>query len=79
MIVVSKKSVRWTAIAALMLMLATFGVSLAGPQVSHGPTFPPDPWDGKVAHGPTFPPDPWDGKVAHGPTFPPDPWDGKSA
>lgn len=31
----------------------------------------------KIAHGPTFPPDPWDGKVSHGPTFPPDPWDGK--
>ncbi len=45
---------------------------------AHGPTFPPDPWDGvRIAHGPTFPPDPWDGvRIAHGPTFPPDPWDG---
>ena len=48
--------------------------------VAHGPTMPPDPWDGNVtiAHGPTMPPDPWDGNVtiAHGPTMPPDPWDG---
>src|SRR5436309_9144742 len=46
--------------------------------IAHGPTFPPDPWDGvRIAHGPTFPPDPWDGvRIAHGPTFPPDPWDG---
>ena len=22
---------------------------VAAPQVAHGPTFPPDPWDGKVA------------------------------
>lgn len=38
----------------------------APPNVAHGPSFPPDPWDGKtiVAHGPTFPPDPWDGKTA---------------
>jgi hypothetical protein len=46
--------------------------------IAHGPTMPPDPWDGvNVAHGPTMPPDPWDGvNVAHGPTMPPDPWDG---
>ena len=55
---------------------------LAGPvNVAHGPTMPPDPWDGQVtiAHGPTMPPDPWDGQVtiAHGPTMPPDPWDGQ--
>jgi hypothetical protein len=49
-----------------------------GITVAHGPTFPPDPWEGvRVAHGPTFPPDPWEGvRVAHGPTFPPDPWEG---
>ncbi|MCX6627624.1 MAG: hypothetical protein NTW28_08350, partial [Candidatus Solibacter sp.] len=30
--------------------------------VAHGPTIPPDPWDGvRIAHGPTIPPDPWDG------------------
>jgi len=46
--------------------------------VAHGPTIPPDPWDGvSIAHGPTIPPDPWDGvRIAHGPTIPPDPWDG---
>jgi hypothetical protein len=46
--------------------------------LAHGPTVPPDPWDGvRVAHGPTVPPDPWDGvRIAHGPTVPPDPWDG---
>jgi hypothetical protein len=48
------------------------------PLVAHGPTVPPDPWDGvRIAHGPTVPPDPWDGvRIAHGPTVPPDPWDG---
>ena len=48
--------------------------------MAHGPSMPPDPWDGnlKVANGPSMPPDPWDGnlKVAHGPSMPPDPWDG---
>jgi hypothetical protein len=63
------------ALCAVILVMAT----VSGFAASHGPTFPPDPWDGKVAHGPTFPPDPWDGKVSHGPTFPPDPWDGKTA
>ena len=30
--------------------------------LAHGPTMPPDPWDGvRIAHGPTMPPDPWDG------------------
>jgi hypothetical protein len=79
--VVSKsRLVRLVVCAVIMVWIATcaFG-AVPVPQVSHGPTFPPDPWDGKVAHGPTFPPDPWDGKVAHGPTFPPDPWDGKVA
>jgi hypothetical protein len=46
--------------------------------VAHGPTIPPDPWEGvQVAHGPTIPPDPWEGvRVTHGPTIPPDPWEG---
>ena len=46
--------------------------------LAHGPSIPPDPWDGvRLAHGPTVPPDPWDGvRIAHGPTVPPDPWDG---
>lgn len=57
----------------------TLGMAASAFAAGHGPTFPPDPWDGKVAHGPTFPPDPWDGKVSHGPTFPPDPWDGRVA
>jgi hypothetical protein len=71
--------IRLAVCAAVMVCMAVYGfAAVSAPQVSHGPTFPPDPWDGKVAHGPTFPPDPWDGKVAHGPTFPPDPWDGKS-
>ena len=51
---------------------------------AHGPTMPPDPWEGTgsnlVAHGPTMPPDPWEGTgsnlIAHGPTMPPDPWEG---
>ena len=55
--------------------------------IAHGPTMPPDPWEGTsnftlVAHGPTMPPDPWEGtgNVApkHGPTMPPDPWEGTS-
>ena len=34
--------------------------------IAHGPTMPPDPWEGTgnytlVAHGPTMPPDPWEG------------------
>ena len=33
--------------------------------VAHGPTLPPDPWEGGlVAHGPTLPPDPWEGGLA---------------
>ena len=74
------RSVRLVVCVAITLWMAAhaFG-AVSGSQICHGPTFPPDPWDGKVAHGPTFPPDPWDGKVAHGPTFPPDPWDGKTA
>ena len=46
--------------------------------VAHGPSIPPNPWDGvRIAHGPSIPPDPWDGvRIAHGPSIPPDPWDG---
>ena len=30
--------------------------------LAHGPSVPPDPWDGvRIAHGPSVPPDPWDG------------------
>jgi len=76
----SKKTLaRMVVCVAILLWVAGYGFAAQSIPVSHGPTFPPDPWDGKVAHGPTFPPDPWDGKVAHGPTFPPDPWDGKTA
>jgi len=77
---VLSRFIRLAICATVVLLMAAIGfAAVRAPQVSHGPTFPPDPWDGKVAvaHGPTFPPDPWDGKVAHGPTFPPDPWDGK--
>jgi len=76
---VRSEAIRWATTVALILVVWIWGfAAVAGPQVAHGPTFPPNPWDGKVAHGPTFPPNPWDGKVAHGPTFPPNPWDGKS-
>ena len=38
-------------------MIAAGSVLLA-----HGPTIPPDPWEGvRLAHGPTIPPDPWEG------------------
>jgi len=63
-----------TALLSLFALAVTLG--------DHGPTMPPDPWDGIAAlrdHGPTMPPDPWDGIAAlrdHGPTMPPDPWDG---
>jgi len=83
--------VRVAACATVVVWMASYSFAA---QVSHGPTFPPDPWCGyKAAHGPTFPPDPWcgktahspashpgpgSGKVAHGPTFPPDPWCGKA-
>jgi len=76
--VFSKSRLVRLALCAAILLATGACAFAAGTQVSHGPTFPPDPWDGKVMHGPTFPPDPWDGKVAHGPTFPPDPWDGKT-
>lgn len=77
-VLLNSRIVRLVVCAAMMLSMAAYGFAAAGPQVQHGPTFPPDPWCGKVAHGPTFPPDPWDGKVAHGPTFPPDPWCGRA-
>ena len=64
--------------ATVVLSMAAYGfAAMTGPQVAHGPSFPPDPCVGNVAHGPSFPPDPWDGNVAHGPSFPPDPWDGR--
>ena len=52
--------------------------------VAHGPTLPPEPWQGEarqIAHGPTLPPEPWQGEarlVAHGPTLPPEPWQGEA-
>jgi len=56
----------------------------SGTQVAHGPSIPPDPWEGTgstlTAHGPSIPPDPWEGTgstlTAHGPSIPPDPWEG---
>ena len=35
----------------------------------HGPTMPPNPWDGLTLQSPAGTPD-------HGPTMPPNPWDG---
>jgi hypothetical protein len=65
--------VRGTRVASGSLAMVP-GVTL----VAHGPSLPPDPWDGvRIAHGPSLPPDPWDGvRIAHGPSLPPDPWDG---
>jgi hypothetical protein len=56
-------------------MIAADSVLLA-----HGPSVPPDPWEGvRLAHGPSVPPDPWEGvRLAHGPSVPPDPWEGVS-
>jgi len=72
--------IRVAVCATVLVWMAVSGfAAVTAPPVSHGPSFPPDPWCGKVAHGPSFPPDPWDGKVAHGPSFPPDPWCGKTA
>jgi hypothetical protein len=91
-IVLKSRLVRVAACATAVIWMASYGFAAVTPPISHGPTFPPDPWCGKVAHspaarsgpssikvahGPTFPPDPWSGKLAHGPTFPPDPWCGK--
>ena len=62
--VVSKSRLARLAVClAVVVWMAAYGfAAVAGPQVAHGPTFPPDPWDGvRIAHGPTFPPDPWDG------------------
>src|SRR5258707_13739953 len=46
--------------------------------VAHGPTLPPDPWEGGLAaHGPTLPPDPWEGGlVAQRDMLPPQTWQG---
>ncbi|MGD0499887.1 MAG: hypothetical protein ABSC23_15770 [Bryobacteraceae bacterium] len=68
-------------IAAQRIGPAMPGLLLTDPapiQVAHGPTMPPNPWEGvQVAHGPTMPPNPWEGvQVAHGPTMPPNPWEG---
>lgn len=53
--------------------IAAVAPAAAPAVLAHGPTFPPDPWDGvrlrvrkapvvvMTAHGPTFPPDPCDG------------------
>ena len=70
--------VRLAVCTTVMLWIAASGfAAVAAPQVSHGPSFPPDPWCGKAAHGPSFQRDRWHAKVAHGPSFPPDPWCGK--
>jgi hypothetical protein len=66
---------KWTVTAVLSLFALAFAVA------DHGPTMPPNPWDGLAAvrssdHGPTMPPNPWDGLADHGPTMPPNPWDG---
>jgi hypothetical protein len=56
-----------TSVVVLTVLSAIGGHPNAAQQVrpivvvAHGPTLPPDPWDGLVAHGPTLPPDPWDG------------------
>jgi hypothetical protein len=69
--------VRLAVCAAIMLWMASYGfAAVAAPPVSHGPSFPPDPWCGLVARGPSLPSHSWDAKVAHGPSFPPDPWCG---
>jgi hypothetical protein len=63
--------IRFTLTAVLPLLTLAFTPG------DHGPTMPPDPWDGIAAlhklgvpadatlsdHGPTMPPDPWDGMV----------------
>ena len=84
----NKNNVAWFAIPFLFItalaciqgtavdghpMIATDSVLLA-----HGPSIPPDPWEGvRLAHGPSIPPDPWEGvRLAHGPSIPPDPWEG---
>jgi hypothetical protein len=74
-----RRLVRLAVCAAVMIWMAAYGFAAVTPQVSHGPTFPPDPWCGTAVHAATIPSHPWDGKVAHGPTFPPDPWCGKTA
>jgi hypothetical protein len=54
-----------TLAASLSMLTLTFALA------DHGPTMPPNPWDGFAAvrapagadHGPTMPPNPWDGIV----------------
>ena len=58
------KLVRAAVCVTVLVWMAAYGFAAVGaPQISHGPTFPPDPWGGKVAHGPNFPPDPWCAKI----------------
>ena len=60
-----------------LAMLANVAVSGTIPSSPHGVPALVDP--SLVAHGPSFPPDPWEGvQVAIGPSFPPDPWEGVS-
>jgi hypothetical protein len=67
--------IRLGMLAAMTLWFALPGFAAAlKSQVTHGPTFPPNPWTVMVTHGPTFPPNPWCAREKHGPTFPPNPW-----
>jgi hypothetical protein len=73
-----RRLIRLMVYGAVALWTVAYGFAAVGaPPVSHGPSFPPDPWCGKAAHSSRFPSSPWDGKVAHGPSFPPDPWCGR--
>ena len=71
--------IAWTSVQGI---IANGHPMIAGDSVlfAHGPSIPPDPWEGvRLAHGPSIPPDPWEGvRVAHGPSIPPDPWEGVS-
>ena len=59
-----RRFARLVVCTVVALWVAAYAFAAIGsPNISHGPSFPPDPWDGKVAHGPSFPPDPWDGKL----------------
>ena len=68
-------------IAVLFLFTCAFTWNMVhGPSAISSGQIPMAPGAVLSAHGPTFPPDPWDGvRIAHGPTFPPDPWDGVRA
>ena len=42
--------VRLAVCAAVVVWMTAYGfAAVAAPQVSHGPSFPPDPWSGKTA------------------------------